>query len=340
MRAAHLQPFVSFLEKNSIPTQPLLSKVDISDDNLACDRSWVLESKVWKFADRAARIEGIDSFGYWVGETIVFDNLSDLGRILTHCNTVLDAIRTFIKLAKYESNRADFSLSFSSSGYVYFIRHGIPSIDIGNDQIEDYVLQMMIRIVRLGAGENWFPSQVFLQKDKIPTAIRRSLESQAVEIFSNSKKTVIVFPEAVLFRNIPNKDRFKFSTDELHEKIRHLSNLEDVNSNIGAIQLIIREQMKYGTVSVEQTAHAAGLSARNLQRYLQSNDLTFTQLLNMAKYRKAHQLLTQTSLDLGEISNALGYTEQSHFSRAFKKWSGQNPNFYRQSKKENIEEAE
>lgn len=55
----------------------------------------------------------------------------------------------------------------------------------------------------------------------------------------------------------------------------------------------------------------------------------------LIKYRmsRAAQLLLTTGLSIGEISNAVGYTNQLHFSRAFKNVYGMSPKYFRETKK-------
>ena len=46
--------------------------------------------------------------------------------------------------------------------------------------------------------------------------------------------------------------------------------------------------------------------------------------------KQAENLLRENQLSINEISERLGYADISHFSRAFKKWTGVNPGAYRQ----------
>lgn len=47
---------------------------------------------------------------------------------------------------------------------------------------------------------------------------------------------------------------------------------------------------------------------------------------------KAAQLLLITQLSVGEISTAVGYSNQLHFSRAFKNVYGRSPKYFRNEK--------
>ena len=64
------------------------------------------------------------------------------------------------------------------------------------------------------------------------------------------------------------------------------------------------------------------VSPRTLQRKLKGNGLTFSALLTQERTRLAMDMLRDRSLSLAEISTALGYSEQSSFTRAFSRTMG------------------
>ena len=71
------------------------------------------------------------------------------------------------------------------------------------------------------------------------------------------------------------------------------------------------------------------MSARNLQNKLQKEGTTYKALLNKVKTKQAKYFLEETDISIIEIAFLLGYSEQSTFSRAFKKLTGSNPGKYR-----------
>lgn len=66
---------------------------------------------------------------------------------------------------------------------------------------------------------------------------------------------------------------------------------------------------------------------------MQQAGLGFQQLLDEARKRDAIKMLQSTSLTVEQIAQRLGYTDPANFSRAFKKWTGDNPSSYRPDKK-------
>ncbi|MCQ8879000.1 AraC family transcriptional regulator [Pseudoalteromonas shioyasakiensis] len=76
--------------------------------------------------------------------------------------------------------------------------------------------------------------------------------------------------------------------------------------------------------NVEQAAIQLGLKKRSLQRYLTEQGCSYSQLIDeIRKYHAKRMLLQKVSVL--EISNRLGFSEQSALQRAFKRWYGYSP---------------
>jgi len=67
------------------------------------------------------------------------------------------------------------------------------------------------------------------------------------------------------------------------------------------------------------------MSTRTLQRRLSEEGFTYKQLLESVRHTLAEQYIRDERLSLNEISYLLGFSEQSSFSRAFKRWTGKSP---------------
>ena len=56
----------------------------------------------------------------------------------------------------------------------------------------------------------------------------------------------------------------------------------------------------------------------------------FNELLEKERIRRSTQLVLGTQLPLADISELLGFSESSAFSKAFKRWHGESPQIFRQ----------
>jgi len=68
---------------------------------------------------------------------------------------------------------------------------------------------------------------------------------------------------------------------------------------------------------------------RTLQRRLEEEASSFVQLLNETRRELAEQYLNRLHLSLAQAAYLLGFSEQSSFFRACKRWFGLPPGEYR-----------
>lgn len=76
-------------------------------------------------------------------------------------------------------------------------------------------------------------------------------------------------------------------------------------------------------------ANKMNKSVRTLRRNLSIEKSSFQQLKAQYLRDKAIHLITETNYSIEVITNILGYTEASTFSRVFKQWTGSSPRDYR-----------
>jgi len=99
------------------------------------------------------------------------------------------------------------------------------------------------------------------------------------------------------------------------------------------IQSVIIDNLPSGKVSDNLIAKELNLSERSLQRKLQEKGTTFRSVLDNVREMAAIQYIKNPVNTMSDIAFLLGFSEQSAFSRAFKKWTGTSPIKYRNSLK-------
>jgi len=82
-------------------------------------------------------------------------------------------------------------------------------------------------------------------------------------------------------------------------------------------------------LDVATIAEALGVGARTLQRRLGRAGLDFTWLVADVRFDIAVRLLGNPRMKLAEIALEVGYSDQAHFSRAFRQWTGVPPREFR-----------
>lgn len=118
----------------------------------------------------------------------------------------------------------------------------------------------------------------------------------------------------------------KFFDTHLEEE---LSKFDDNASLERRVRIQVSQALSQGVPKISDVAGCLGLSGRTLQRRLSDRGYSFQTLVDEARRELAERLLTETGYPLAEIAFLTGFSEQSAFNRAFKRWAGQTPRSFR-----------
>lgn len=141
-------------------------------------------------------------------------------------------------------------------------------------------------------------------------------------ILYGADRNAISFGKAVLDRPLQRRDLAfhglitRYLATARAEVVENL--LEDVRSEVA-------RQMELGICSLENVARSLRLSPRSLQRRLKDHGTAFGDVVGAWRRARALLLVTHTHLPLSKIAEMVGHSEQSTFSRAFRRWFGETP---------------
>ena len=99
-----------------------------------------------------------------------------------------------------------------------------------------------------------------------------------------------------------------------------------------SLKRLICDALPSGPPAMDDVAQRLGMSPRTLQRRLAEVDTTFQKFLENTRRDLSKHLLQRTGHPLAEIAFLLGFSEQSAFQRAFKRWNGLTPAEFRAGK--------
>ncbi len=84
-----------------------------------------------------------------------------------------------------------------------------------------------------------------------------------------------------------------------------------------------------GIPTISDVADHLGMSGRTFQRRLGESGFSYQTLVDEARRQLAKRLLRTTNFSLIEVAFMTGFSGQSSFTRAFKRWAGQTPRSFR-----------
>jgi AraC-like DNA-binding protein len=116
----------------------------------------------------------------------------------------------------------------------------------------------------------------------------------------------------------------------VHERIasEHLQRLDHAQTCHRTRAVIIRH-LQDGEPRRPKIAAILGMSERTLQRRLTAEGTSFQRLLDDTRRELAQHYLGQSNVSLADIAYLLGFSNQSSFFRASRRWFGSSPRDYR-----------
>lgn len=111
---------------------------------------------------------------------------------------------------------------------------------------------------------------------------------------------------------------------------RLLSHYREETNIANEARALICELLPLGEQQLEKVAQRLAMTPHQLSRRLQQAGYRYPDLVEEVRQDLArHYLLADDALALTDIAFLLGFSEQSAFTRAFKRWTGQAPAHYR-----------
>lgn len=148
-------------------------------------------------------------------------------------------------------------------------------------------------------------------------------------ILFNQAHNFMVYKTADLERPTAKADISinKFLLERVEEETRgiEISPIKIVSD----VENLVKDALPSGIPSIMQIGKHMGMSSRTLTRRLADSGITFRDLIKQSQEKISKDLLKNSSCTIGEIAFQAGFSEQSAFSRAFKRWTGQSPLSYR-----------
>jgi len=150
-----------------------------------------------------------------------------------------------------------------------------------------------------------------------------------VPVRHRSPVAALVLPESMWSLPLRRADPYLHGT--LGNSVEGLGLLRSAADELElAIRARLRDALADRGAEMHRVARLLGLSVRTLQRRLASSGRSWSDVVEAFRRDEAVRLLAGPT-PLVEITARLGYREQTSFTRAFRRWTGQTPAQWRRS---------
>lgn len=197
-------------------------------------------------------------------------------------------------------------------------------------QAQEFTFAALVTRMRVCAGAggaDWSPARV----DFTFAAPRDTAEYQRVfqaELRFGSPAARLILPRRALAAPISSANAMLLAVLEDHAR-RLASELPRREGLTGRVREAIAAELGDGEPGLSRVARRLAMSERTLQRRLQEEGRTLASLVDEVRTAVAKAHLADPGVAASEVAWLLGFSDQSAFTRAFRRWTGVTPGVWR-----------
>lgn len=280
--------------------------------------------KIWRLAVAKT---GDPCFGLTYARFIQPAALHGLGLAWLASDTLKDGLNRLVRYQRVISTKLNVELEECAEAYnlnfnmTAYRTPPVPaSIDAG--------LAGFFRMCQITAGPDICPLEVKVGHSDYGCSDRYE-QVFGIPVTFETDEVCICFDKASLEKQLSTAqpELARVNDQMVMEYLRNFDR-SDITTQVRA-QII--DELPNGPPQQERIARQLNLSLRNLQRKLQIEGTSFKQIMDETRKELAIQYLKGTERSIIEISFLMGFSESSNFSRAFRRWTGVPPQYYRQA---------
>lgn len=284
------------------------------------------DDEYYGLLERMAEADGSPDLQLRTGASMRCDDYGAFGLAYKSAVNLRGSFERAHRYARALTSVSRYELELSGSGaFFHLLREGERRLGLRMSNEASITSALTIsREVSSGPVE---PKAVFFKHPAPSTTEAHELFFGCPVLFNSDRDAFLLSRESL---EVPNKvgdaGIARFIDGHLD---REMSQLEEETSLEQKVRVQISTALSEGIPKITDVARPLGMSGRTLQRRLSENGSSFQTLVDEARQQLAKRLLKETPYGLAEVAYLTGFSDQSAFTRAFKRWEGQTPRSYR-----------
>jgi AraC-like DNA-binding protein len=295
----------------------VIASAGLDPDGLDDPENWIAFVTIGRLLHACAVKTGCQHFALLVGQRTRISHLGLPGQLALRSPTLGAALRIFAVYQHLNSQGVVTSLQ-EKDGVAMVGPVIYQKVAEHVEHMYDLSVAATLSFVRELVGARWRPERVLFSHSKPAHAsVYRSIFQATCQF--DAERTALVFPARMLDRELASGDPEQLRTLEAQAQARN-----DLDFDL-RLRRTLRTMLLAQSASAEQVAQLLLIHRRTLNRRLKAEGTTFQAILDEVRFETACELLDTARIPVSKIAVALGYSETSAFSRAFRRWSGATP---------------
>ena len=327
-RAAHLLPYLELLDGIGAPVERGLRHARLPIMLADQPEARLPLLPTLDFLTEMAHREGLDDLALRATTHFATENLNPMLRsLIPSAPTLKAALEAFCSLARLEDTHLDVWMGSGTSEVWICIRNRATEDTHGTRHCELHAAMAVMAIIRAFAGPSWCPSVIAFRSTLTPGRYAleqfpntRILVGQTAAWFDLPRSLLSLPPRAMGHTKGLRPAAYPGPADFTGQPASDFP---------GSLKQILNAYLRDGYPDIRLAAEIANTSVRTLQRQLAEAGLSYSELIQEARFEAATQILKDPSMKVIDAAYALGYEDPSNFARAFRRIAGVSPRAYR-----------
>jgi len=316
------------IERHDLAPEPLFRAAGIDPGIIHDPHAFIERPKSDALMRMLAGRIADPAFGLQAAQCWHPSNLGTLGYAWLSSSTLHTGLKRLVRYWRIVIADVAVRLEETPEG-IEFV-HTPPALDSTPDGIRgDIVMAIVYDMCRTNFGRAFSPRRVAF-RHPAPTDARpyEALFGCPVSFSADANRLLIGRAEADHPLATGNRD-----LAAAHDRILvdQLARLDKANV-VARFHASLLERMTSGELSEEDIARDLHMSRRSLHRRLAEVDASYRSLVDDTRRDMALRYIQDPQKSATDITFLLGYSQQSAFTRAFRRWTGMSPSEYRATK--------
>ena len=267
-------------------------------------------------------------FAVRVGQKMIIEDYGVLGLSWRTCSKVGEIFERSERYFKLLSNT--FLWQIKKEGTISHIILNREAHRRGMELSNEASLSAAVVVLQAMAEKEISPVQVSFKHKKPKDLISHKMAFNCPILFEQPKYAISYKTQDLNLRTAKADSSINsYLLQQVDEKTKGIK--IPGNKFVRDVEALIKDALPTGIPSIHYISDLLAMSNRTLTRRLSEAGTTYRDLVKKTQEKIAKEMLRKNTETIGEIAFLTGFSEQSAFNRAFKKWTNLAPSEFRKS---------
>lgn len=325
-----LEAVVEYLEARGVSLEPIWQRYQVNLDALQ-DEQFVPFTLFSDCFELGAEATNDNSIGLHVGENISARHWGQLGYLILSGEDGFESINYIQRFARLITNAMESTFSMEGDHLLCYFR-------MFPEQYSRHTCEFFISAI-FSLGKFMSDGRFAFKEIHFTYDLKTNAKDYQQVLgcpcyFNKPENKIIVERNRLAFSSTFRDPRLKKVLEQ--HAVSVLQHLGTGNDLVRDIKAYVMDALPNGAPSLKQVCEHFQMSERSLQRALAKHSLSYQELVDQLRADLAKTYI-ENDYNFLDIALLLGYSEQSAFHRAFKRWTGLPPAKYKKQRAASLE---